>query len=152
MHGVLVTAWYLIVREFTLHSYTMGESSSATFCWIFRELTRFRACLYESMRILDVLLRAAVVSASLVLTKRLRSLPIPGAIFHRNAYFLYGFIFFYDKRVQGRPIVDKYIYIICLLEELTPTYARNIKQEFIFAKMFHTPKFLSFYDLVQLHH
>jgi len=93
------------------------------------------------MRILDVLLSAAAL-IYLLYPSDPRGLYQSGAISLRNTYFLYECMVFYDKREHGRPIIDKHIYVICLLEELTQTYARNIKQELIFTKMFHTPSFI----------
>ena len=46
--------------------------------WIFRELTLFQTFLYASMGILDLLLRVSGFILSLVLVRRLSSLPTQG--------------------------------------------------------------------------
>lgn len=46
-------------------------------------------------------------------------------------------MFSYDQREQCRPIIDKCIYIISLLEYMPPTYARDILFEVLHAPSFN---------------
>ena len=62
---------------FPLHSEILAEKY-CLLSWMFRELTLFRVCLHASIRTLDLLLRAAVFSLSLVIIRLLKSLPSQG--------------------------------------------------------------------------
>ena len=56
--------------------------------------------------------------------------------FQKQAFLLKGY-FSYDQREQCRPIIDKCIYIISLLEYMPPTYARDILFEVLHAPSFN---------------